>query len=116
MKTLNRFGYLAALVVSLTACGSGANNDSTQTAAAPTPASAGSAQSGLNAECDAYVARVDKCMDKLGAGNPVAATYKQQMDATKAQWAAVQDKATMASICKQANDAFTQTAQTLKCE
>jgi hypothetical protein len=98
------------LAVSLTAC-HGKNDEATKSATAPVAAASNSV-----AECDAYVDRVNKCMEKLGADNAMATTYKQQMDAAKALWASLQDKAALANACKQANDAFNQSAQMLKCE
>ncbi len=108
MKTLHRVCYLAFAAASLAACG-GKNDD----AAKP---SATSVASSSVAECDAYVDRVNKCMEKLGANSPMAATYKQQMEAAKSQWAVMQDKTALANACKQANDAFSQSAQMLNCE
>jgi hypothetical protein len=111
VKTFNYFCVLAALTVSLAACG-GKNNDS-----APATSSTKSVATTSGApECDAYVDRVNKCMEKLGANNAMATTYKQQMEAAKAQWATMQDKTALANVCKQANDAFNQSAQMLKCE
>ena len=72
--------------------------------AATTPAPSSSAAT--PAECEAYVAKVNACMDKLGNGNPAVASFKQQMEAAKAQWAAVTDKTQLASQCKQASDLF----------
>lgn len=46
----------------------------------------------------------------------MAASYKQQMELAKTQWAAMQDKSALAHVCKQANDAFNQSAQLSKCE
>lgn len=108
MNTSMRVLGLAAALCVLAACGKG--NDS----AAPTSTTATTSSS--VAECDAYVDRVNKCMDKLGANSPMATTYKQQMEAAKAQWAGIQDKTALANVCKQANDAFNQSAQMLKCE
>ena len=111
MKTFNHLCFLAALAVSLTACG-GKNNDSAPATSSTSPVATTSGAP----ECDAYVDRVNKCMEKLGANNAMATTYKQQMEAAKAQWATMQDKTALANVCKQANDAFNQSAQMLKCE
>ena len=67
------------------------------------------------AECEAYVAKVNACMDKLGSSNPAVASFKQQMEAAKAQWAAVTDKTQLAAQCKQASDLFAQSATQMGC-
>ena len=79
-----------------------ASSSSTTPPAATTPAPSSSAAT--PAECEAYVAKVNACMDKLGNGNPAVASFKQQMEAAKAQWAAVTDKTQLAAQCKQASD------------
>ena len=85
-----------------------ASSSSTTPPAATTPAPSSSAAT--PAECEAYVAKVNACMDKLGNGNPAVASFKQQMEAAKAQWAAVTDKTQLAAQCKQASDLFAQSA------
>lgn len=131
MKNLSKLCSATVLALSLAACGSGGDSAPKPAAApapapapaapapAPAPAAAApapAAAAALPAECDAYAERVTKCVDKVSASNPAAATFKQQMETAKSQWAAVQDKAALANICKQANDAFNQSAQMLKCE
>ena len=109
MKLLQSLCFLTLAAASLVGCGkSGDASKSSTTSVASTSSSV--------AECDAYVERVNKCMDKLGANSPMAATYKQQMDSAKTQWATMQDKSALANACKQANTAFDQSAQMLKCE
>ena len=54
-------------------------------------------------------------MDKLGNGNPAVASFKQQMEAAKAQWAAVTDKTQLAAQCKQASDQPAQSATQMGC-
>ena len=90
-----------------------ASSSSTTPPAASTPAPSSSAAA--PAECEAYVAKVNACMDKLGNGNPAVASFKQQMEAAKAQWAAVTDKTQLASQCKQASDLFAQSATQMGC-
>ena len=110
MKTLGGVCCLAIVAASLAACGK--KNDE----AAVTSATSVAATSSSVPECDAYIDRVNKCVEKLGANSPMAANYKQQMDATKATWAEMRDKSVLANVCKQANDAFNQSAQLMKCE
>ena len=90
-----------------------ASSSSTTPPAATTPAPSSSAAT--PAECEAYVAKVNACMDKLGNGNPAVASFKQQMEAAKAQWAAVTDKTQLAAQCKQASDLFAQSATQMGC-
>ena len=66
--------------------------------------------------CDAYITKVDSCVKSLGSGNPAAATFKQTMDQTRSSWANIQDKAALANMCKQANDAFAQSASAMGCK
>ncbi|WP_116792101.1 DUF5339 family protein [Achromobacter dolens] len=91
----------------------------TPPASTPAPSSsapAASSTAGLPAECDAYLTKVSACMDKLGASNPAAASFKQQLDAAKTQWATISDKTQLASQCKQSADLFAQSAKQMGCE
>ena len=70
----------------------------------------------LPAECNAYVATVNACVEKVGGNNPGVTMFKQQMENAKAEWAKIPDKRTLAPTCKQMEDAFKQSAATaLKC-
>lgn len=66
-------------------------------------------------ECEAYLAKVNACMDKLGSSNPAAASIKQQLDAAKTQWASIPDKTQLAAQCKQSSDLFAQSASQMGC-
>ena len=91
----------------------------TPPASTPAPSStapAAGATAGLPAECDAYLTKVRACMDKLGASNPAAASFKQQLDAAKTQWATISDKTQLASQCKQSADLFAQSATQMGCQ
>ncbi|CUJ47766.1 Uncharacterised protein [Achromobacter xylosoxidans] len=83
---------------------------------ATTAPSGSGATAGLPAECDAYLTQVSACMDKLGASNPAAASFKQQLDAAKTQWATISDKTQLASQCKQSADLFAQSASQMGCK
>ncbi|ALM83575.1 hypothetical protein [Bordetella sp. N] len=93
---------------------------STAPAGAMAPASTASASAtapdDVPAECDAYIRQVNACMDKLGANSPAVATFRQQLDAARAQWATVPDKAMLASQCKQSTDLFSQSASQMGCQ
>ncbi|WMD22960.1 DUF5339 family protein [Achromobacter seleniivolatilans] len=80
-------------------------------ATAPATGATGS----VPAECEAYLAKVSACMDKLGSANPAAASIKQQLDAAKAQWGAIPDKSQLAAQCKQSTDMFAQSATQMGC-
>ena len=91
----------------------------TPPASTPAPSSsapAAGATAGLPAECDAYLTKVSACIDKLGASNPAAASFKQQLDAAKTQWATISDKTQLASQCKQSADLFAQSATQMGCQ
>jgi len=83
--------------------------------APPAAAAAPAATASVPAECEAYVAKINACMDKLGSGNPAAAAIKEQLDAARTQWAAVSDKTQLAAQCKQSSDTFTQSASQMGC-
>lgn len=85
--------------------------------AAPAPSATppAAASATVPAECEAYLAKVNACMDKLGNSNPAAASIKQQLDSAKAQWAAVSDKTQLAAQCKQSSDLFAQSASQMGC-
>ncbi|CAB3703407.1 glutaconyl-CoA decarboxylase subunit gamma [Achromobacter sp. ACM04] len=120
---------LAASLAALAGCNK--SEEKAATAPAPAPAApaappppatspssaapaAGTAAS-VPAECEAYVAKINACMDKLGSGNPAAAAIKEQLDAARAQWGAVSDKTQLAAQCKQSSDTFTQSASQMGC-
>lgn len=107
-----RLGILAVLMgIALTGCGDKAATPATQTKAASTPAAGA-----LPAECEAYFKTVTACVEKAGGSNPAVATFKQQMEASRAEWAKVADKTTLAPTCKQMDDMFKQTsAPAMKC-
>ncbi|WZB61256.1 DUF5339 family protein [Achromobacter xylosoxidans] len=126
-KTL---GILALAAAAVLMAGCDKKDDKAATPAAPStsaPASSSSTtplpprrrrlprRTATPAECEAYVAKVNACMDKLGNGNPAVASFKQQMEAAKAQWAAVTDKTQLAAQCKQASDLFAQSATQMGC-
>ncbi len=120
---------LAALVsITLAACG-GKSEDAAKPAETPAPAAAPVAApaaapavdtpavAGEPAECESYVKRVNACVEKAQGANPAGAeAFRQQLETTRAQWAQIPDKAALAAACKQAEDAFAQTAAMLKCE
>ncbi len=93
-----------------------ATTPGTPPAATTPPAAATPAPTaGLPAECDAYLTKVSACMDKLGASNPAAASFKQQLDAARTQWATISDKTQLAATCKQSADMFAQSATQMGC-
>ena len=96
---------------SSTAPSSTAPSTPAPSSAAPAPGAAAS----VPAECEAYVAKINACMDKLGSGNPAAAAIKEQLDAARSQWAAVSDKTQLAAQCKQSSDTFAQSASQMGC-
>lgn len=81
---------------------------------ATTPPATGATAS-VPAECEAYLAKVNACMDKLGSSNPAAASIKQQLESAKSQWAAIPDKTQLAAQCKQSSDLFAQSATQMGC-
>ncbi|NMK47500.1 DUF5339 family protein [Achromobacter sp. Bel] len=81
---------------------------------ATTPPTASTSPS-VPAECEAYLAKVNACMDKLGSSNPAAASIKQQLESAKSQWAAIPDKTQLAAQCKQSSDLFAQSATQMGC-
>ncbi|RIJ00375.1 glutaconyl-CoA decarboxylase subunit gamma [Achromobacter sp. K91] len=120
---------LAASLAALAGCNKSEEKAATPAATAPaapatppppatSPSSAAPAAgtaASVPAECEAYVAKINACMDKLGSGNPAAAAIKEQLDAARAQWGAVSDKTQLAAQCKQSSDTFTQSASQMGC-
>ncbi|WP_258130591.1 DUF5339 family protein [Achromobacter anxifer] len=84
-----------------------------------TPPSSAAPSAGATAsvppECEAYLAKVNACMDKLGSANPAAAAIKEQLDAARTQWGAISDKTQLAAQCKQSSDSFAQSASQMGC-
>ncbi len=109
----------AALAVLLTACAkqedaaspAGAAAASTTTAAS---AATASPDSGMPQACEDYLARARACLARV---NPqTAAAFQDGLEQTRAQWASLNDPASLSAACNAANDAFAQTAAALQCE
>ncbi|CAB3854861.1 hypothetical protein LMG26858_01909 [Achromobacter anxifer] len=60
----------------------------------------------LPSECQAYLSKLDECITKVGSSNPTVASIRQQLEATKTEWAAVVDKVQLAEQCKQSSELF----------
>jgi len=116
----------AAVTAPAVAAPAPASSTSAPSSATPSSPASGSTASGtatasassgdVPAECDAYIRKVNTCMDKLGANSPAVATFRQQLDAARAQWATVPDKTALAAQCKQSTDLFTQSANQMGCQ
>lgn len=113
---------LALSFLALTACGDG--NNAQQTASEPAadssePAAISSeptAAATLPAECDAYLKKVEACVEKIGGQNAqTAEAFKKGMDMTKSSLASIQDQDQAKAICSQAEQAFDATAQQAGC-
>jgi hypothetical protein len=79
-------------------------------------AGASSSSQTLPVECEAFLNRVDRCMQTLGPDNPIASAYKQNLVVARAQWEAVPDKVLVGNVCHRASEAFDKTAANAKCE
>lgn len=101
MKHLT-FG-IAALALALAGCGSKEEGgEAAKAEGGEVAAAAGESTSGV-AECDEYLTKVMACInDKIPEAQRAA--VKQGIDASKAGWAAVSDKAALAKTCKMAMD------------
>lgn len=60
----------------------------------------------LPSECQAYLSKLNECINKVGSSNPTAASIRQQLEATQTEWAAVVDKVQLAEQCKQSSELF----------
>lgn len=60
----------------------------------------------LPSECQAYLSKLNECINKVGSSNPTADSIRQQLEATETEWAAVVDKVELAAQCKQSSDLF----------
>jgi hypothetical protein len=91
-----------------------------QTASAEDAAKVASTQKtathALPVECEAFLSRVDRCMQTLGPDNPIAGGIKANLINARGEWAANPDQATVAMVCHRASDAFNKTAAEKKCE
>jgi len=77
---------------------------------------AGASPSTLPVECEAFLDRVDRCMQTLGADNPLAGVYKQNLLVARTEWQAAPDKTVVGNVCHRASEAFAKTAANAKCE
>jgi peptidoglycan hydrolase CwlO-like protein len=94
---MKKYLSLFLMIVALTACGKKEEPK----------AAASTAASNLPAECSEYTNKMTACVEKLSKSNKqVGETMKQQMDAAKAQWSGMSDKAGLAAACKAASPAM----------
>ena len=106
-QPIARIIAISCLTLIAAACGKGGP---------ATGAGSSAPTAGLPAECESYVATVNACVTKVGGDNPAVASFRQQMESAKVEWAKIPDKATLAPTCKQMEDTFKQTAAAaLKC-
>ena len=106
MKRINLF----ALVVAFAAIQSAPAQD------VRAGASSSSSASTLPVECEAFLNRVDRCMQTLGADNPLAGVYKQNLLVARTEWQSAPDKDVVSNVCHRASEAFAKTAANAKCE
>jgi len=100
MKHLT-FG-IAIAALALAGCGKKDEAGEAAKSEAPAVAQASESTSGVP-ECDEYLTKVMACVnDKIPEAQRAA--VKQGIDASKAGWAAVTDKAALAKTCKMAMD------------
>ncbi len=123
---MNKLLIAVALCAALTACkkeeaapaadaAAPAAAEAPATDAAAAPAEEAASASSLPADCEAYITRVQACVDKAGS-NPASDAVKQSLETTRQQWAGISNQDALASACKMANDQFAATAASLKCE
>ena len=108
----------AALAAALSGCSKPAPKTDTTTSSTSittTTASTSPAPAGLPSECQASLDKVSTSMSKVNASNPMAAQFKASMDQARTQWAAIQDKAALANVCKQSDAAFSQSSKAMGC-
>ena len=126
MNTTMRAMLIASLALAFTACkkeeaapaadaAAPAAAEAPATDAAAAPAEEAASASSLPADCEAYLTRVQACVDKAGS-NPASDAVKQSLETTRQQWAGISNQDALASACKMANDQFAATAASLKCE
>ncbi|MDR0247887.1 MAG: DUF5339 family protein [Burkholderiales bacterium] len=84
---------------------------------AEAPAAPGEPQAAapLPTECEAYLAQISECVNKLSGNAAAADALKQQMEQTRASWAQLTDQAVLGSACSQASEAFAQHAKGMGC-
>lgn len=93
---------LLAMALALAGCGSSDKTAGAEADKGGDTAAAAAGGSGV-AECDDYLNKVMACIDSK-IPEPQRAVVKQGIEASKAGWAAVTDKAALASTCKMAMD------------
>ena len=78
----------------------------TEVAPEPAPAPEPAAATTLPAECEAYLAKVNACVEKLGAAGDAV---KQGLETTRESWKQVPQES-LGEACKQASEMFEQQA------
>jgi Prokaryotic membrane lipoprotein lipid attachment site len=103
---MKKYLSLFVIAVALTACGKKEEPK----------AAASVAAANVPAECTEYTNKMTACVEKLSKSNKqVGDTMKQQMDAAKAQWSGIADKAALGQACKAALDAYSKSALAMGC-
>lgn len=111
---------LAVLALSMAACKSAPEKAAEKNLSDLKDANKDTASTSVGAKslppaCDSYIAKVDSCVKKLGANNPMAGTFKTTMDQARANWANMADKDQLANSCKMADDMFAKNSAAMGC-
>lgn len=69
----------------------------------------------MPAQCEAYLTRVQQCVDRLGANSPAAPMVRQQLETTRQQWSQIHDQAALGQACTQADASWTQSSAAMGC-
>lgn len=92
------------------------SEESSEPAAAPSDSAAATSTGSIPAECEAYVNKVNACVEKMhGSNAQMAETFKKQMEDAKASWASIPDQEQLKNVCIQADQAFEPAAKQLGC-
>lgn len=73
-------------------------------------------QATLPVECEAFLNRVDRCMQKLGPDNAIATAYKHTLQIARTEWQSAPDPVVVGNVCHLASQAFDKTAAEANCE
>lgn len=70
----------------------------------------------LPADCEAFLDRIDMCASQPNITVSLASQLRKEADQVRKAWGLVEDRATLAAMCRQSVDTFAESAKEIGCK